>query len=355
MGILQEAIGVGEYPAKCFEEPNAKYQHRRFLRMLANGGTIRLLDSAGVLLDLESVMKGGAHFNHWYVTPHDAQVIVQNVEEETARVKKAHEQKRKEAKEQERQREQNEEAWREEVAKLKAAGLWTHPSYKTLKAAYADGWRERRDGEVGGEEISLKGHDLVRNAVRNAVRQRYVYKTTLSKVYGLTPSMIEELGEPDKTCDNPHWKTGPYFASLYLIERVEAWVEANRERVEKARTSRANRSSAMKAVHDQKRTERWLKAQEWVKTVPIKINRPLPSTLLADARKQYTIPDHVDLLKTKAIFAHVRHRQSNYEAILQELYQQHFSNDLYTLLRQRIDPLVQEAVLEWHAGRENHQ
>jgi hypothetical protein len=178
--------------------------------------------------------------------------------------------------------------------------------------------------------------------------RKYVYKTTLSKVYRMTPSMIEELGEPDKYCVNLNYRSGP-AASLYLIERVEAWIEDNKERVDKARASRAKRSSAMKAVHDQKRAERWLKAQEWLKALAITVNLPLPSTLLADARKHYTIPDHVDLLKTKALLAHVRHRQTNYETILQELYQHEFGDALYPLLRQRIDPLVQEAVAEWHA------
>lgn len=181
------------------------------------------------------------------------------------------------------------------------------------------------------------------------MEKKFVYKATLSKVYCLTPSMIQELGEPDKYCVNLNYRSGP-SASLYLIERVEAWIEAIKERVDRARASRAKRSSAMKAVHDLKRAERWLKAQEWLMAFPININRPLPSTLLADARKHYTIPDHVDPLQTKALFAHVRHRQSNYEEILQELYQQEFSNDLYPLLRLRIDPLVQEAVADWHAS-----
>lgn len=32
------------------------------------------------------------------------------------------------------------------------------------------------------------------------------------------------MGEPDKYCDNPHWRGGP-DASLYSIERVETWVQ----------------------------------------------------------------------------------------------------------------------------------
>ena len=71
---------------------------------------------------------------------------------------------------------------------LEVAGQWSHPLYRTLKAARADGWHPRRADEVGGEEITMKGHTLVRNATRvQATKQkRFVYKTTLSKVYGLT-------------------------------------------------------------------------------------------------------------------------------------------------------------------------
>lgn len=35
---------------------------------------------------------------------------------------------------------------------------------RTLKAAYADGWRDRRPSDYGGESLTLKGHDLIRGA-----------------------------------------------------------------------------------------------------------------------------------------------------------------------------------------------
>jgi hypothetical protein len=76
-----------------------------------------------------------------------------------------------------------------------------------------------------------------------APEKEYVYKSTVAKVYGLTPSMIDELGGPDEVCENPHYRNGP-LASLYRVERVEAWVEQNRERVEKAKERRAKRAAA---------------------------------------------------------------------------------------------------------------
>ncbi|MEI7776626.1 MAG: hypothetical protein WCK17_17845 [Verrucomicrobiota bacterium] len=100
--------------------------------------------------------------------------------------------------------------------------------HTTLKEARADGWHERKVDEVGGEEIAIKGHILV----RNTTMQSYVYKSTLRKKYGLTPSMIEELGEPDKRVPNQNYRSGPR-ASLYKVERVEAWIEKNLERIKK--------------------------------------------------------------------------------------------------------------------------
>src|SRR5690349_1630057 len=97
--------------------------------------------------------------------------------------------------------------------------------------------------------------NTVRDSAPTSREKQFVYKSTLSKGYGLTPAMIEELGEPDKLCDNPHWSSGPP-ASLYRVKRVEAWIEGNEERVERARASRVRRSAAGTAVQEMKRGER---------------------------------------------------------------------------------------------------
>ena len=76
-------------------------------------------------------------------------------------------------------------------------------------------------------------------------KKEYVYKSTLRGTYGLTPSMIEELEPPDKLVTNPHYRSSP-FACLFLIERVEKWVDENQDRLQKARISRARRSVAAK-------------------------------------------------------------------------------------------------------------
>jgi hypothetical protein len=200
----------------------------------------------------------------------------------------------------------------------------------------ADGWHKPSEDEYGGEQMTLKGCTLV----RNTKLRRYVYKSTLSKVYGLTASMIEDIGEPDKHRDNPHYRTGPP-ASLYSIQRVEAWIEANQQLVEKARASRGKRSEAMR--------ERLKAAKEWVRSLPIIVRQPLPSSLLDDAQKWKgnNYVGHADPLQEKALHSYVRHRLTNYEKLLRELYEQELSFELYPLLRERVDAAVKAALVEW--------
>ena len=118
------------------------------------------------------------------------------------------------------------------------------------------------------------------------------------------------MGEPEKFSDNPHWSSGPP-ASLYSVKRVEAWVEANKERVEAARDSGVRRSAAGTAVQERKRIERHRKAQEWADTVRIEV-ASFPATLTEDARRRHSN------LTEKGFRAHVRHRLTNYESLLRQ-------------------------------------
>jgi hypothetical protein len=169
--------------------------------------------------------------------------------------------------------------------------------------------------------------------------KQFVYKSTLTSTYGLTPIMVAELGEPDKVCENPHWKSGP-SASLYCVDRVETWVAANKERLQRAKESRVRRAAAAKAVWDAKRGERRRKAEEWVNTVPIEV-APLPDTLIEDARRRH--PN----LTEKGLRAHVRHRLTNYESLLGRVRRHEFEEVLYPALRERVDAAVGRALDEW--------
>lgn len=65
----------------------------------------------------------------------------------------------------------------------------------------------------------------------------YAYRSAVREEYGLTDAMIDELGPPDESVPNPHYRCGP-LASLYLRSRVEGWIAQNPERVQKAREHR---------------------------------------------------------------------------------------------------------------------
>ena len=90
MSDLRQAVAVGQYPASCFDDPGEprQKQHRRFLRRLGQQGIIRLVDSSGNALDVNAVFKGAIHYKDWHVDAHDAQVILDQIEVETARRKK---------------------------------------------------------------------------------------------------------------------------------------------------------------------------------------------------------------------------------------------------------------------------
>ncbi len=176
---------------------------------------------------------------------------------------------------------------------------------------------------------------------------KFVYKSTLRKFYGLTPTMIEELGGPDKYRTNPHWRGAP-DASLYSVARIEEWVGANRERVERARANRAKRSAAAQAAQERKREERRRETEErrrdaleWANGLVVEVERRLPGTLVEDARRTHP------KLTEKALRAHVRHNLTNYDSLRRQLHGSEFRGELERLIRERTDALVQAAIDEW--------
>src|SRR5262249_25946007 len=154
--------------------------------------------------------------------------------------------------------------------------------------------------------------------------KRYVYKSTIRTEYGLTPSMIRELGPPDEYVENPHYRSAPE-ASLYLLERVEAWIAKNPDRLEKAKASRAVRSARAKKAYEERRArqrqaenERLLIGKEWVKTLNIVVHKPFPMDLAEKAEKRNKFRTGVPLLEQRGLHSFVRHRLTNYERLLRE-------------------------------------
>lgn len=186
------------------------------------------------------------------------------------------------------------------------------------------------------------------NATMNQTKPKeYVYKSTLRSEYGLTPSMVEELGQPDEYVENPYYSSAP-MAMLYRIDRVETWLAKNRNRIEKAKESRTRRSAAMKKIHDEKRADRLQEARAWISQAEITCPNPLPATLLDDAQQHYRFsPKCSDYREQPALRAYVRHYLTNYEHLLWEVKRREFSSELYSLLRKRVDEVAAKAIMEW--------
>ena len=65
-------------------------------------------------------------------------------------------------------------------------------------------------------------------------------------------------------------------------------------------------------------------------------------------------PHGVNLMTEKGVKAYVRHHCSNYNKLLQKIYQYDgwLSEELYQRLRKRIDTLVDQAIAEWSKAHE---
>jgi len=182
-------------------------------------------------------------------------------------------------------------------------------------------------------------------------RRKYMYRTTLRELYGLTDTMLRELGEPDLEVPNPHYRSGPP-ASLYLIARVELWIEQNADRVQKARERRQKRSARMTAVAQ----ERSAKLLAWARAVPIVV-APLPGLGALQRQVEESFLDFalergraIDFnMSPNAIVAYVRHNLSNYEELLDQIKGQVGVDTAYLTIRERCDRAIR-AALEQKAG-----
>ncbi len=168
-------------------------------------------------------------------------------------------------------------------------------------------------------------------------KTKYVYKTTLSKRFGLTPKLIKELDPPDKEVVNPHWKSGPP-AYLYDVARVEEFIAQNEKRVEKERRLREKLSAVGRANYQRRLKKEVAEAKQWAESVRINI---------------YTFPSDLDRVRThsggKGLRSHIRHRYTNYELVLRDLYEYRSDTqgEVYPLLKARFEEAVDTAVHEW--------
>lgn len=170
--------------------------------------------------------------------------------------------------------------------------------------------------------------------------KKYVYKSTLRMVYGLTDGMIQKLGEPDRLVKNPHHRSSTAY--LYLIERVESWCEDHAVEVEKARLLRPARSARAK----EQMTARRAALLEWATIVQIIIN-DWPDDIRAAAEAHYAARrddyDYYDVTEG-AVLAYARHNCTNYHELLSQLRGRWMpgADEAYTIIKDRVNEICSQ-------------
>ena len=180
--------------------------------------------------------------------------------------------------------------------------------------------------------------------------------------YGLTPSMIADLGPPDFRDENLHNSFGP-LANLYSVERVERWVGENTERVEEAKSKRPARSAAGKLAHQRRlkneelrKQEKLAPAIEWIDTANVVIE-PLPDDLIEQVKREYKFKKNWPTLEQRGLLRWIRMKRTNFLSLLKELRRSPLcegwmQRPLEEHLQARIDQLVGDALSEWAEGRD---
>jgi hypothetical protein len=183
----------------------------------------------------------------------------------------------------------------------------------------------------------------------------YVYTSTVRKKYGLTPGMIDELGPPDRIVENPHYSRGDAY--LYRVERVEAWVAQNPDRLEKARAQRVNRSAAAKKAHERRQQDKLRqqdeeqRRRERLVTEAAVTVRPFPDTLLDDARATFRVDAQTGTLTRRQLVAHVRQNLTNYLDLLRGLRDDRAYYALSDMLQRRVNSTIENSLRHWLAAR----
>lgn len=168
----------------------------------------------------------------------------------------------------------------------------------------------------------------------------YLYQTTLRQKLGLTPAMIEELGEPDLIRPNPRCpNTWP--AKLYRADKVKAWLKQNQDRLERARSKREARSTVDRKGKPTKRPP-----VDLPDTFSVSVT-PLPDSLRAAAKRYCGLK----MLPGRAVTVYVRNCHTNYLGLLNLL----GSPGERLALRRRAEAAAKEAVAQWKRVRVREQ
>jgi hypothetical protein len=168
----------------------------------------------------------------------------------------------------------------------------------------------------------------------------YVYKMTLRTTYGLTDAMIAQLAPPDKQVPNPHYRSGPP-SSLYLIARVESWIDAHQAEVDAARARRAAHSSRMTAQAAERRRQ----LLAWAETVPVVVE-PLPEDIWRQAHYYYASWERWDggAVGIGGVLAFLRHQYTDYHTLLAQLEGKPGADAAYLIVKRRVMQAAAEAL-----------
>jgi hypothetical protein len=185
--------------------------------------------------------------------------------------------------------------------------------------------------------------------------EKYMYKTTIKEVYGLTDSWIKRLGDPDKQVSNPHYGSGPP-ASLYLISRVEYLIDENREEYEKLQERRIKRRKIAQAVADRLRKE----TVEWAEGIEVHKVGNLPRSRQElekrtinqylefrwAMRGDYIADETLFTMSHNALIAYLRHNHTNYDFLLNKISGRVGIGNAYMIIRNRCDELAEQLLGE---------
>lgn len=168
--------------------------------------------------------------------------------------------------------------------------------------------------------------------------KKYVYKSTLKNVYGLTNSLIKQLGEPDLCVKNPHHRSASAY--LYLIERVEKWIEDHQAEVDRVKAFHLVRSQRAKEVY----TDRYRQLVEWASTVEITVD--WPDDIRADADAYYADDYDYYGVSEGGVLAYARHNCTNYHELLSNLRGPLVpgANEAYMIIKRRVNEVCEQRI-----------
>jgi len=140
-----------------------------------------------------------------------------------------------------------------------------------------------------------------------------------------------------------HWKSGPP-AYLYDVARVEDFIDQNKERVEKERRLREKLSAAGSANYRKPLEKEIAEVTEWAESISIHI---------------YASTSDLDRIcphgSAKAVRAQIRHEYTNYDFVLQGLYEYRsdIQEEVYPLIKERFEDAVEAAIHNWEVERQS--